>query len=228
MTLVAPSVLPQEAVAMNYSSHSEASQEQQLEDCAALLREEIFSVILGTVNMQHGTVSKNWKNKSDSDYSDDEVFQLTQVPDTPITGSSHGYKVTFRNPVVRLGSISSTCHLVPQPVFINVLRIPKNETFRKDTDNEMGVRIRTPHQKVKRMREDISVALHSLWLLAKEFRKILEPKIQKHKGRYSANVMLVFNSWLRDIEIYMKEQKLTNMEAVQVVKITPQKVQEVP
>ena len=36
LTLVAPSVLPQEAVAKNYSSHSKARQEQQLEDHAAL------------------------------------------------------------------------------------------------------------------------------------------------------------------------------------------------
>ena len=30
--------------------------------------------------------------------------------------------------------------------------------------------------------------------------------------------MLVFNSWLKDIEMCMKEWKLTNMEAVQFVK----------
>ena len=30
--------------------------------------------------------------------------------------------------------------------------------------------------------------------------------------------MLVFNSWLKDIEICVKEQKLTNMEAVQLIK----------
>ena len=30
--------------------------------------------------------------------------------------------------------------------------------------------------------------------------------------------MSVFNSWLKDIEMCIKEQKLTNMEAVQLVK----------
>ena len=58
LTSVAPSVVPQEAVAKNYNSHSRLRQEQQLEDHAALLRDEIFSVIPDTVNMQHGTVSK--------------------------------------------------------------------------------------------------------------------------------------------------------------------------
>ena len=58
LTLVAPSVLPQEAVAKNYSSHSKARLEQQLKDCASLLRDEIYSVIPGTVNVQCGTESK--------------------------------------------------------------------------------------------------------------------------------------------------------------------------
>ena len=86
---------------------------------------------------------------SGSDYSDDEVFQLPQVPDTPITGSGHGHKVTFRSLVVRLGSIPSTLHLVPQPVSFNVLRIPDSETSGKDTDSEGEVRVQIPHKKVK-------------------------------------------------------------------------------
>ena len=68
------------------------------------------------------------------------------------------------------------------------------------------------------MREDHSMASHSLQLVTEEFRKICEPKIQKLKGRYSANAMLVFNSWLKDIETCVKERKLTNMEVVQLVK----------
>ena len=108
-----PSVLPQETVAKKYDSHYRAKQEQQLEDCAALLRDEVFSVIPGTVNMQCGTALKSRKIRSGSEYSEDKVFQLPQMPDTPIAGSSHGQKVTFRSPVVRLGSVSSTLHLVP-------------------------------------------------------------------------------------------------------------------
>ena len=162
LTSVAPSVLHQEAVAKNYSSHSKVRQEQQLEDCAALLRDEIVSVIPGTVNTQHGTASKNRQVKSASDYSDYEVFQLPQVQDTPIAGSSHGHKVIFRSLVVRQGSISSMPCLVLQPVSFNVLRIPDSETSGKDTDSEAEVRPRTPYQKVKRMREDASIALHSL------------------------------------------------------------------
>ena len=58
LTPVALRVLPQEAVTKTYSSHSKLRQEQQLEDCAALFRDETFSVVLGTVNNQCGTASK--------------------------------------------------------------------------------------------------------------------------------------------------------------------------
>ena len=223
VTSVTPSVFPQEAVARKYDSHGRDKPEQHLEDCAALLRDEVFSVIPGTVNMPHGTASKNRKARSGSDYSKDEVFQLPQVPDMPIVGSSHGQKMTFRSPVVRLGSVSSTPHLVPQPVSFDVLQIPDSKTSGKDTDSEAEVRPRTPHVKIKRMKEDASMmdasmASHSLQLVAEEFRKIHEPKIQKLKGGYSANAMLVFNSWLKDIKMCVKERNLTNMEAVQLVK----------
>ena len=210
ITSVTPSVFPQEIVARKYDSHGRAKPEQQLEDHAALLRDEVFSVVPGTVNMQCGTALKNGKARSGSDDSEDEVFQLPEVPDTPITGSSYGQKVTFRSPVVRLGSVSSTPHLVPQPVSFDVSQIPNSETSGKDMDSKAEIRPRTPHVKIKRTREDASMtgasmALHSLQLVAEEFRKIHEPKIQKLKGRYSANAMLVFNSWLKDIEMCVKE-----------------------
>ena len=136
----------------------------------------------------------------------------------PIPGSSHGQKVTFRSPVIRLGSVSSMPHLVPQPVSFNVSRIPNSETSRKDTDSEAETRPKIPYQKIKRRREDAPIASHSLQLTAEEFRKICKPKIQQLKGGYSANAMLVFNSWLKDIEMCVKERKLSNMEVIQLVK----------
>ena len=218
MASVNTSVMPQETVAKKYDSHSRARQEQQLEDHAALLRDEVYSVILGMVNMQHGNASKNRKIKSCSEYSNDKIFQLPQVPDMPITESSHGQKVSFRSLVVGQGSVSSTPLLVPQLVSFNVWRIPDSKTSWKDTDAEAEIRPRTPLKKVKEMREDASMEPHNLQLAAEEFRKICKPKIQKLKGRYSAYAMLVFNSWLKDIEMCIKEWKLTNMEVGQSIK----------
>ena len=218
-----PSVFPQEIVARKYDSHGRAKPEQQLEDCAALLRDEVFSVVPGTVNMQHGTALKHRKVKSGCDDSEDEVFQLPQVPGMPIAGNSYGQKVTFRSPVVRPRSVSSTSHLVPQPVSFDVLQIPNSETSRKDTDSEAEVRPRISTCKNQKdngrcFHHGCFIASHSLQLVAEEFGKSHNPKIQKFIGRYSANAMLVFNSWLKDIEMCVKERNLTNMEAVQIVK----------
>ena len=100
----------------------------------------------------------------------------------------------------------------------DVSRIGNSETSGKDTDSEAEIRPRTLHPRVKRTREDASIVLHSLQPMAEELRKICKPKIQKFTGRYSAIAMLVFNSWLKDIEVCIKEWKLTNMEAVQLIK----------
>ena len=116
VTTVTPNVYPQEMVAKKYDSHCRVKPEQQLEDHAALLRDEIISVVPSTVNTQCGTASKNRRARDGSNYSENEVFQLPQVPDTPIAGQ----KVTFRNPIVRPGLVSSTPSLVTQPVSFNV------------------------------------------------------------------------------------------------------------
>ena len=222
----APGALPQEAMAPMYnSSHSELRQAKPLEKHAALLRDEIFNVIPGMVNTQCGAASKNRKTRSGSKLSDDEIFYLPQVPDTPLAGSGHGPRVTFRSPVVRPGSVPFTPHLVPQPVSFNLSRISNTETSGKDTDSEAEVGPKTGtrssltlYPKGRRMRNDASITSHSLQPAAEEFRKICKSKIQKLKGRYLANAMLLFNSWLKDIEICVSEWKLTNMEVVQLMK----------
>ena len=118
--------------------------------------------------------------------------------------------------------MSPTPHLVPQPVSFNLSGIPNTKTSRKDTNSEAegGAKFRhkiwpdsTPN--IKRTRQDASITWHSLQLMAEEFREL---KIQKHKGGYSPNTMLVLSSWLKYVEICIKEQKITNLEAVQLVK----------
>ena len=91
VTTVTPNVYPQETVAKKFDSYCRVKPEQQLEDHASLLRDEVFSVVPGTVNTQCGTASKNRRARDGSDYSENEVFQLCQVSDMPIAGQ----KVTF-------------------------------------------------------------------------------------------------------------------------------------
>ena len=51
-----------------------------------------------------------------------------------------------------------------------------------------------------------------------EFCKLNNPKINKLKGGYSATVNLIFQSWLKDINVHVKDQNLTEREAIQLVK----------
>ena len=51
-----------------------------------------------------------------------------------------------------------------------------------------------------------------------EFHKLLEPKISKLKGGYSATANLIFQSWLRDIKVHVKDWNLTEREVIQLIK----------
>ena len=52
----------------------------------------------------------------------------------------------------------------------------------------------------------------------KEFCKLHEPKINKLKGGYSATANLIFQSWLKDINVHIEDWNLTEREAIQLVK----------
>ena len=53
---------------------------------------------------------------------------------------------------------------------------------------------------------------------AQEFCKLHEPKINKLRGGYSATANLIFQSWLKDINIHVEDRNLTEREAIQLVK----------
>ena len=55
-------------------------------------------------------------------------------------------------------------------------------------------------------------------VVVQEFCKLHEPKINKLKGGYSATANLIFQSWLKDINIHVKDWNLTEREAIQLVK----------
>ena len=58
----------------------------------------------------------------------------------------------------------------------------------------------------------------SLQAAATEFKKLREPKVAKFKGGYSSNASLIFQSWLKDIRVYTIERRLSQREAIQLVK----------
>ena len=55
-------------------------------------------------------------------------------------------------------------------------------------------------------------------MLASEFKRTHEPKIQKFRGGTSSGALLVFKSWMQDIECAIKDRNLNNDEALQLIK----------
>ena len=54
-------------------------------------------------------------------------------------------------------------------------------------------------------------------MLASEFKRTREPKIQKFRGGTSSGALLVFKSWMQDIECAIKDRNLNNNEALQLI-----------
>ena len=63
-----------------------------------------------------------------------------------------------------------------------------------------------------------SVLKNTMQTLASEFKQTREPKIQKFRGGTSSGALLVLKSWMQDIECAIKDQNLSNDEALQFVK----------
>ena len=55
-------------------------------------------------------------------------------------------------------------------------------------------------------------------MLASEFKQTREPKIQKFRGGTSSGTLLMFKSWMQDIECTIKDRNLNNDEALQLIK----------
>ena len=63
-----------------------------------------------------------------------------------------------------------------------------------------------------------SVLHNTMQMLASEFKRTHEPKIQKFRGGTSSGALLVFKSWMQDIECAIKDRNLNNEEALQLIK----------
>ena len=55
-------------------------------------------------------------------------------------------------------------------------------------------------------------------MLASEFKRTQEPKIQKFRGGTLSGALLVFKYWMENIEYAVKDHNLNNDEALQLIK----------
>ena len=65
---------------------------------------------------------------------------------------------------------------------------------------------------------DVYPPRYEMKVAVQEFCKLCEPKINKLKGGYSVTANLIFQSWLKDINIHVEDWNLTEKEAIQLVK----------
>ena len=63
-----------------------------------------------------------------------------------------------------------------------------------------------------------SVLHNTIQTLASEFKRTQEPKIQKFRGGTSSGALLVFKSWMQDIECTIKDRNLNTDKALQLIK----------
>ena len=63
-----------------------------------------------------------------------------------------------------------------------------------------------------------SLLQNTMQTLASEFKRSREPKIQKFRGGTSSGALLVFKSWMQDIECTIKDRNLSTDEAIRLVK----------
>ena len=72
-----------------------------------------------------------------------------------------------------------------------------------------------PSRHVERSNHPEDVGLH---VAACEFPKMWEPKINKLKGGYLSSARLIFQSWLKDIQVHVEDRRFTQREAMHLVK----------
>ena len=63
-----------------------------------------------------------------------------------------------------------------------------------------------------------SILHNTMQTLPSEFKRTREPKIQKFRGGTSSDTLLMFKSWMQDIECAIKDQNLNNDKALQLIK----------
>ena len=92
------------------------------------------------------------------------------------------------------------------------------------TSNPQGGFTSTPlrHPEEGRTKARVSTEVYppgyDMKVVVQEFCKLCEPKINKLKGGYSATANLIFQSWLKDINVCVQDWNLTEREAIQLVK----------
>ena len=106
---------------------SKTRQDWEIEMHAALLRDEVYNIAPGTVNVTQGDAQARKVDLKEAD----EIYnsqRLPQVPDMPVAGGDMP-SVTFKEPV------SSTLHVRLHPSTIGLSGVSSPETSDRETED---------------------------------------------------------------------------------------------
>ena len=81
-----------------------------------------------------------------------------------------------------------------------------------------NINLTTPPRTPKEETIAESVLQNTMQTLASEFKRTREPKIQKFRRGTSSGALLMFKSWMQDIECTIKDCNLNNDEVLQLIK----------
>ena len=154
------------------------------------LWEEVFNLILGTVNQCWGAAQYN---------SQDQAFSFQK-------------QVSFKqgsNP--DLGSNPSAGPVPPQSSTPHRSSHPANHTF-----DVSHIPFQSGVQDAVTITAEVSAAVAVQ--ASKEFCQMREPKITKLKGGYSMDAELIFRSWCADVLVHIQDCELDSQAAIQLIK----------
>ena len=154
------------------------------------LWDEVFNIILGTVNQCWGATQYNSQDQAFS-FQKQVRFEQGSSPDLGSTTS----------PDPGLQPQSLMPHRLPQP----------NQTF-----NVSGIPFQSGVQDAATIATEVLTA--TAVQASKEFWHMWEPKITKLKGGYSSDAKLVFRSWRADVLVYIQDCELDNQATLQLIK----------
>ena len=169
----------------------------------ARLREEVRNVLPGTANTVRGAADKvgqvsdlgNLPTFAEDTLKDILEEQQEEIPVTP----QRWVRFETSTPIVR--PMEQLRESIQPPM------VPQVSPLEKSLQRYLEAR--------DLFEEGFS---RSLQVAATDFKKLREPKVAKFKGSYSSDASLIFQSWLKDIWVYTIECRLSQWEAIQLVK----------
>ena len=170
------------------SSQGNKSSFNMLWNLVRCYEEEVFNMVLGTVNTRRGAAVSCNTIMTSVPVVDKNSFEDMLTEEVNFTASCQP-KHCYILDTMGEGVTSSTCHKYQEEVVL-----PSRPT-KNDHPKEIG-----------------------FYVAAYKFRKMQESKISKLKGGYSSSAGLIFQSWLKDIHVHVEDRRLTQREAISLVK----------